>query len=260
MRAWIEQHPVFAFYLLAFAISWAGMIPSIGNSSPNPLLSLLSAGGPTFAAVMIVLLVEGKQGPRRMFAPLFEWRFGNAWYLFLFIFWPIVAGAALGLMALFGTALPDLSHFAWNTLPIVFITMLLSNVWEEIGWRGFALPHLLQQKRSVGQIILFMGLLWSLWHLPLMLNPSSPMSTLPWYAEVPFSLALTVLYTWLYLGTGRSLFSVSLFHALSNTIAWILFELGVYVSSYLWVVAIVSLVALAVWLQRHKWRPATDTV
>nr|MBP7228695.1 hypothetical protein [Longilinea sp.] len=69
-----------------------------------------------------------------------------------------------------------------------------------------------------------------------------------------------VLYTWHYLGTGRSLLSVSLFHALSNTVAWILFELGVYVSSYLWVVAIVSLVALAVWLQRHKWRPATAAV
>jgi hypothetical protein len=88
--------------------------------------------------------------------------------------------------------------------------------------------------------------MWHLWHLPLMLNPTSPMSTLPWYGEIIFSLSLSVIYTWLYLHTNRSLFFVSVFHAMSNTMAFVLLELGVFVSSYAFVVGIIAIFALVI--------------
>ena len=91
-----------------------------------------------------------------------------------------------------------------------------------------------------------MGLLWNLWHLPLLLNPDSPMAGLPWYGEIVFSLALTVIYIWLYLHTKRSLFFVTVFHAMSNTIAFVLLELGVFVSSYLYVVGITAVFAIGI--------------
>jgi hypothetical protein len=51
----IKRHPVVAFYILAFVISWLGWIPQTlhgrGLSSfDSPLLNFLGVGGPTLAA------------------------------------------------------------------------------------------------------------------------------------------------------------------------------------------------------------------
>jgi CAAX amino terminal protease family. len=182
---------------------------------------------------------------RNLFGALFQVRLAWGWYLLVFGFWFAVAGIALGIGALFGQPFPAVGQFAWGSLPLVLIGMLLSNVWEEIGWRGFALPRL-RKKYSDLTVVLLMGLAWSLWHLPLMLNPSSPMSALPWYGEILFSLSLTAIYTWLYLHTGGSLFLVTLFHAMANTIAFLLLDGGVFSSSYPFVVGVTTLFAVAV--------------
>lgn len=248
----LKRHAVAAFYVLAFTFSWLGWVPQALHERglfpfTSSLLGLLGGVGPTLAAVIVTTILREKDGIRKLFAPLFWLRASPWWYLFTFGFWGVVAGVALGVGAAFGQALPALGQLAWGSLPFIFVTMLLSNVWEEIGWRGFALPRLLE-KRPAWQVVLIMGLLWSLWHLPLMLNPASPMASLPWYGEILFSLSLTVLYTWLYLNTGRSLFFVSVFHALSNTVAAALLELGVFASSYLFVVGATTFAAVVVLL------------
>lgn len=79
-----------------------------------------------------------------------------------------------------------------------------------------------------------------------MLNPSSPMSALPWPGQLLFNLSLTVIQTWLYQNTARSLFFVSVFHAMSNTVAYVLLGLGVFVSSYGMVVGLTTIVAAVV--------------
>ncbi len=246
----IRRHPVIVFYLLAFLFSWLGWVPQMLYARglvpfSSPLFSLLGGVGPTLAAVVVILALREKDGIRNLFGPLLKLRASPWWYLFVFIFWFVAAGIALGIGALFGQPLPEIGGFPWWSLLPVFVTMLLSNVWEEIGWRGFALPRL-QEKYTDLAIVFIMGLLWSLWHLPLMLDPSSPMSGLPWYGEIIFSLSLTVIYTWLYQNTGRSLFFVSVFHAMSNTVAFALAELGFFVASYLFVVSVTTAVALAV--------------
>jgi len=121
--------------------------------------------------------------------------------------------------------------------------MVFSNVWEEIGWRGFALPRLMESWGDLS-IALIMGALWQLWHLPLMLTPTSPMSALPWYAALIFSLAQTVIYIWLYRRTQGSLAWVTLFHAMANTLAFILLEMQVFTASYGLVVGGTVLAAL----------------
>ena len=72
------------------------------------------------------------------------------------------------------------------------------------------------------------------------------MASLPWYGEIVFSLTLSVIYIWLYNQTQRSLLFVTVFHALSNTVAYILLELRVFISSYLTVVGVTFVLALAI--------------
>ena len=49
-----------------------------------------------------------------------------------------------------------------------FVMSLLSNTWEEVGWRGFALPRL-QKNHSALAATLVVGVLWGMWHVPLFL-------------------------------------------------------------------------------------------
>lgn len=246
----LRRRPVVAFYLLAFGFSWLGWLPQALHARglfpwDSPLFSFLGSGGPTLAAVVVALALREQDGVGALFRPLWRLRAAPRWFLFAFGFWFVAAAVALGMGALLGQGFPAVGQFPWVSLLPVLIGMLLSNVWEEIGWRGFALPRL-QERYPDGQIVLLMGLLWIFWHLPLLLNPTSPMAALPWYGEVVFSLSLTVIYTWLYRNTGRSLFFVTIFHAMSNTVAWALLELGVFVSSYPAVVGFTTLVALGI--------------
>lgn len=245
-----RKYPLISFYLLAFIISWIGWIPQTLYSYKlfpfnHYLFSLLGGAGPTLAAVLVSRRLWGKDGSAKVFNALFRWKFSWMWYLVPLLFWSLITAGVLIGGSVSGLFNLPLKSYSWYLLPSVFATMLLSNVWEEIGWRGFALPRF-QKGYSDGKIALIMGLTWSLWHLPLMLDPFSPMSDLSWGGEFIFSLALSVIYIWLFNNSRGSLIPVTLFHALSNTAAFVFLELGIFEASYLWVVGFTSLAALGI--------------
>jgi CAAX protease family protein len=253
-----NNRPVIAFYILAFVITWLGWIPQAlygrGLSSFNsPLLNFLAGGGPTLAAVVVILLIKEKGGLKKLFGTLFKLSVSFGWYVFVFGFWSVVTAIVLGIRAIFGQTLPLFSQFEWIELFPIFGYMLITNVWEEIGWRGFALPRL-QSSFSDLKIVFIMGLLWSLWHLPLVLDPTSTMSRVPWYGLIIWELSSVVIYTWLYEQTRGSLFFVSVFHAMSNTVAYVLLQLGIYEVTYLPFVGVTTVFAVAIILAYGKQR------
>ncbi|MFO0985386.1 MAG: CPBP family intramembrane glutamic endopeptidase, partial [Planctomycetota bacterium] len=80
-------------------------------------------------------------------------------------------------------------------------------LFEEIGWRGFALPHL-QRRCSALVSSLIIGLVWALWHFPNFVAFTPSMLA----AFVPKLMALSLIFTWVYNSTGGSLFAVVLLH------------------------------------------------
>lgn len=234
-------------------ISWLGWVPQALHARQlfpfnTAFFSFLGGVGPTLAAVILMLILGEKDGPRKLFGALFHAKGLWKWLGLVIGFWGAVTGLVLGGVKLLTPSMLPVNEFQWLSIFPIFITMLISNVWEEIGWRGFALPRL--QKRYNDLVIVFMmGLLWELWHLPLYLNPDNPMSNLNMGLAILFSLAITVLYIWLYNNTQGSLFFVTVFHALSNTAAFILLELGIFESSYALVTVIISLTAVAILLK-----------
>lgn len=248
----VKRHPVFAFYLLAFTLSWLGWLPqtlyAYGKFPfDTPLFNLLGGVGPTLAAVLVVLVLREQGDIRALFVPVLRWQAPFVWFALALGFWPAVVILMLGAARIAGYTLPTIPKSVWGSLFPVFLMMLLSNVWEEIGWRGFALPWL-QKKYSDLVIVLVMGSLWTLWHLPLLFNPASPMSNLPWYGEFVFNLSLTAIYTWLYRHTDGSLFFVSIFHAMSNTVAFLLLEAKAYTVTYNFMVGTTALIAVVLFL------------
>ena len=224
----IEQHPVAWFFVLAYAISWLLWLPLVvsGDSSPSgPGLVLLLLGSlvPSSIAILLVAVLHGGAGVRKLLHRLLIWRVGAGWWVAIVLVSALVLGG-VGLNVLLGGQSPDVTV----TIPaavalFVFFLFPGSAGGEEIGWRGFALPHL-QAARSALGASLVLGVVWGVWHLPLYLVGTNirPLGLFaPW---VVLTVAVSVIYTWIYNGTGGSLLMVVLFHAASNLPLTVFFE------------------------------------
>jgi membrane protease YdiL (CAAX protease family) len=141
---------------------------------------------------------------------------------------------------------------------IIFVLVL----GEELGWRGYALPLLLD-KRSAVMASLILGVLWGLWHLPTFLVPGTPQYGLPLSAFVLLTVEYSILMTWVYLHTKGSVLIATLFHGAIN-LSQGLFLGGIDGASRYWLLSIVygaaALVVAVFALGLKSWRkPARDS-
>jgi uncharacterized protein len=81
---------------------------------------------------------------------------------------------------------------------------------EEVGWRGYALPGLIEKFGSLGASLL-LGLLWALWHLPMFFVPDLSQYGNPFVLYALTQIAWSVVMTFLYLRSGSVLIAM-LFH------------------------------------------------
>jgi membrane protease YdiL (CAAX protease family) len=97
--------------------------------------------------------------------------------------------------------------------------MIFGGGLEEIGWRGFLLPKLLSIYSPL-KSSLVIGVIWSLWHLPLWFVVGLPQQNLKF---IPFALsciASSFVLTFIYMETN-SIWLCILFHALDNACSYI---------------------------------------
>ncbi len=159
-----------AYFLLAFALTWGWQIPVFSGAIPFGPWAIL---GPSTAGLLMAAL-DGPAGIVRLMKRVVEWRVGLHWYIIALLLVPAiyVANVAIlpgGLGALRNLPLASFAAtFASGMLPAAFSALF----WEEIGWRGYALPRI-QQRFGPLRGTLLLGLVWGLWHIPLWaFNPS----------------------------------------------------------------------------------------
>lgn len=93
------------------------------------------------------------------------------------------------------------------------ITLFLAGALEELGWRGFLQPRL-QRRFSALPVSVAIGILWALWHVPMIL---AGLGNFPAFHEYVLSVvALSVVLGWLYNNTGGALPVVMVAHASHN--------------------------------------------
>lgn len=98
-----------------------------------------------------------------------------------------------------------------------FINVLFA-LGEELGWRGFLLPHLM----PLGQwkAMLISGIIWGLWHAPAVMQglnyPGYPVLGI--FMMIVFCILLSMIFSWLYLNT-KSPWVAALAHGAVNASA-----------------------------------------
>lgn len=236
MRTVISRNPLISFVVIAYGWTWI-FAALIDQSFLFPLLALF---GPTVAAIIVHKAMRQTSGllelrNRFRLSPVLL-----AWCI-LAVLLPLALLFPVWLLYnwwSFGPIDFKLNHF--SLLSIVVAVLIVG---EELGWRGFLLPYLLQRYSPVASSLI-VGIVWAVWHLPNFLMPSYPHYGLPFSAFVLMTIAFSVLFTWFHLRTDGSLAIAIIFHAALN-----LFSLsGVEPSKEYWLRAVVySATALVVY-------------
>jgi membrane protease YdiL (CAAX protease family) len=255
VRSWVTRHELGLFFLLAFLLSWALWPLVLLNADSSPLVPF----GPLGAALIVSALSGGWRAVAALLSQLGHWRMRPVWYAVALI-GPFLLTALAGAVAVVaGAPSPGLGVYSdwWGVVTTLVATAVVIGVFEEVGWRGFALPRM-QQKHAALSAALVLGMIWAVWHLPELVSDASERELVPYLLAV---LAYSVLITWLYNSTRGNLPIVILFHAAINTAAKFLlpeFE-GPHEATAWWCYAAVYvLAALAVIAVAGASRLATD--
>ncbi|MBI9044957.1 MAG: CPBP family intramembrane metalloprotease [Anaerolineaceae bacterium] len=190
-------------------------------------LLLLGVSGPMFTGITFTYLTRDKAGRKDYWKRVIDFkRIPIRWYLAIFLFALTLHGLSALVDVLFGgsgatwgeAALDFLANPFSIFLSFLFVTLI--PFIEELGWRGYLLDRL-QEKYSALASSLILGVLWSLWHLPLCFIPGSyqaglGVGTLAFWLFFLGIIPLSLPFTWIYNNTGRSTLAVILFHAMVN--------------------------------------------
>jgi uncharacterized protein len=260
-EAFVQKYPLVSFFLLAIGLTWVFMITdALGSHDilpfrlPLPLMIVMGYM-PTLAAVIVAGKTQGREGIRTLFRKLTIVRVGVGWYLFAIFGLAVMYVGAILLYNLFSGSMP-VSILSKNTPPffspfellpqIVAMFLIIGIVnGEELGWRGFALPRL-QTKYKALTSSLLLGVIWSVFHLPLFFTQTgSSQSDWSFFNFLISTIAMTVLYTWMYNNTRGSVLLAYLFHAAANTWSQV-FSIDHANQSLNWIVAGLLVVAAVI--------------
>jgi len=238
LSGWARRWPITTFYLLTLAISW-----------PMGLL----IPGPSIAAIAMAALIDGRREVSALLRKVAVWRVGVRWYLVALLGPVALLAAAASVNVLAGAQVvnegPLVDWLELGTLFGVQVVGVFAGAWEELGWRGFALPRLLKRVSPL-TASLVVGVLWAAWHIPLFLS-----GELPW-ADAAALVVLSILFTAVFVRTRQSVLIAFLMHAAFNAaggVAVLWFEGADRVQMYWSMTAVTAVVAVAVISTQPRW-------
>jgi membrane protease YdiL (CAAX protease family) len=173
----LKRYPAAAYFVLAFAISWGGLLMvgrpagttgTAWQSDPKlPWLFVAMLAGPFSAGVLMTLVTAGRAGLRQLGSSLLRWRADALSYMVAIGLAPLVFAAVQLVVGRILTGVtpaivgsPDPAAFLLGGIAAALVVGLF----EEIGWTGFALPRL-RPRHTLPATGLLIGVPWGAWHL-----------------------------------------------------------------------------------------------
>lgn len=283
-RVWRK---ISCFYVLTlvFSLGFGGFILRAGKLEAGNLLFVTGAmWSPALASFATKRIFRERIGD-------LPWQWPETRYITLAYFLPVGYSVPIylfvwftGLGAFNSSIVPKiLAEFGWQNLPTGFgvllfvlftatlgmVAKLSRALGEEIGWRGFLVPELAKvvSFRGVG---LISGLMWAVFHYPVLLFADYNAGAPSWYSTVCFTVSVVIgsfIMAWLTLRT-QSLWPAAILHASHNLFIqsiltpltkdtglakYIIDEFGI------GLVVTITITALVVWAISARWRFRTPT-
>lgn len=214
------QKSPLTFFVLVYALTvplWvlSTMVKAGGLPDNLPVTDIGATFVPLIAASILVYREEKFYGVKKLLKRTFDYKRirQKKWYIPIIFLMPLLYLVTYTVMRLIGLPVPA----EWNIpllTPLIFVFFFIGAAGEELGYMGYAIDPL-QNKWGALKASLFIGSLWAVWHLPSMVLLGQTPALIAWglLATVGFR----ILYVWLYNNTGKMVFGVILFHAISNT-------------------------------------------
>lgn len=265
LTRWLRRRQLLGYFLLAFGISWFGILILLaaGGFDLSPmrpseagLIFLAMLLGPSVSGLVLTLLLEGRAGMHQLGVRLLRWKVGARWYAVALLTIPTsLLAILLPLSAAVNPAFAP--KFQWA----LFAVGATAGAFEEIGWTGFATPRLLA-RQPIGTAGLSLGITWAFWHLLVDFRYNFGAMGARWLLEfaVVYVSTLTpyrILMMWVYSRT-QSLLLAILMHASFSSWLLVLFPATTFRQSLYWqsAFALTLWVAVAAVLRRSGARQA----
>ncbi|MEN9327981.1 MAG: hypothetical protein RI947_789 [Candidatus Parcubacteria bacterium] len=215
-----SNNSLIMFFGLTYLISWIIWVPLITFAPHATYLHQLGGMGPLIAALIMTYILQGKKELWRFMRAMLSFKL--PWLLcgfltpFLLFFISAAIATTMGSSPAQFSLLFTSQEYPRIGIVYWIVSIICYGFGEQVGWRGFALPHLMKNGMSAFKASTLLSVVWAFWHLPLFwYSGSSYMQMniwmiLGWYISLLLS---SYLLTWLYLTSGRSVVTVALFHA-----------------------------------------------
>ena len=214
------------FFSLTFLVSWTCFAGAAaiggGTLSPPPGAAILAGAifllgviAPSLVALALTARSAGRVGILTLLRQVINCPRQVRWYVFAVGYMAVIKLAA-AVMHRIGTGeWPPFGRipFFLIVLAILFSTPVQAG--EEIGWRGYALPHLAREF-GLSRASIMVGIIWAFWHLPLFFIPGSDTYHQSFVVALLAITPLSVAMAWLYWRGNGSLLLTMLMHAAVN--------------------------------------------
>jgi membrane protease YdiL (CAAX protease family) len=232
----IKHHSLVIFCMLTIALTFAAtLLPLAGEG-----IAVVVVFIPALVAISLTALSDGTSGVRSLLVKLAHWRISLKWVVIALTLALVVrltiSLLALGLGMISAIRLRPGGPASYILLAMIFFVFAIP---EELGWRGYALPKLLE-RRSPLAAGLIVGLLWGSLHLALVLPGMMNEGAQP----LPTLLGLvggSVLFTWLFVNSNGNILLTTLFHTAQSF--FVILNQGITIEQQAWLMAGVYVLA-----------------
>ena len=219
-----------SFFLFTFgwSLSFWYLTVVLGgiDQFPGSILQYVGGAGPLVAALILTHFFEKPPAQKNFWSRTFDprripWR----WMLAALLIHPmillVVTAVDIALGGMFQLKTANLTSLG-SVLNLVFFVFVFGPLPEEMGWRGVGYDRLQRQTNALAASLI-LGIAWAAWHTPLFLIEGTFQNQLGFgsfrfWVFLASNIPLTVIITWVYNHTNKSILSAALVHFSGNII------------------------------------------
>jgi uncharacterized protein len=243
------------YFLIAYLYSWVVWSPPIifgwEWGELRTLVSFALGFGPLLAALLLVHRGYSEERPGEFWRRVYDYRRIPAIWLLVIIALPFGLNLVARIVPAGATDNDTTALTIGGLIFIVLVFGLGAAFAEELGWRGYALDPL-QRAYSALVASIIIGLAWGFWHLPLFMIEGTYQHglgiwTIDFWLFMAWTPLWSILYTWIYNHTGRSILAMIMLHALVNMSSEIISPEGNQIYARMVFLAALTILVVLIW-------------